>query len=155
MAEAQKPQPAELSEFMDFMEDEDGFDSPPMPSEKHPEGKRYRITSPSAKVGLRLNALADIVAKQAQNVPVSEVDIARLRIKDQDEREFVSQVLGSALDEMVDDGCKWEHIKRMATYAFTRFAVSKEAADLAVANGLLRGKVQAPTNRAARRAKKK
>lgn len=142
----------ELDEFNDFMEDDDGFDSPKMPSDKFPEGRKYRIASPSAKVGLRLNALADIMAKQAGGAAVSEADIARLRIGDEDEKEFVRQVLGSALDEMVDDGCKWVHIKRMATYAFTRFAISKEAADLAVQNGLLRGKVIAP-NRAARRKK--
>jgi hypothetical protein len=148
-----------LSEFMDFMEEADGFLTPPMPSEAHPEGKRYRVPSPSARVGARLNALADILVRQRAggDGAVTEQDIARLRIPDHEERDFVRSVLGSAYDEMMQDDCRWEHMKRMGTYAFTRFAISEEAADEAVKAGLLRGKVQAPkpTNRSERRKKSK
>ncbi len=152
---------SDLGQFLDFMEDEDGFNSPPMPSRAHPEGRQYRVASPDAKTGLRLNALADIMVKREMKVEVKERDVARLRMDDAEEEEFVRQVLGAdrtdgsnALDEMIADGCKWEHIKRMSQYAFTYFGVSKEAADEAVKNGLLRGKIEAP-NRAARRKKKK
>lgn len=151
----------DLSQFLDFMEDEDGFNSPLMPSKAHPEGRQYRVASPDAKVGLRLNALADIMVKREMKVEVKEHDVARLRIDDADEHEFVRQVLGAeradggnALDEMIEDGCRWEHIKRMSQYAFTYFGVSREAADEAVKNGLLSGKLVAP-NRAARRKKSK
>ena len=152
----------DLSQFLDFMEDEDGFLSPKMPSRAHPEGRQYRVASPDAKTGLRLNALADLMVKREMKVAVSDHDVARLRMDDDAEQEFVRQVLGAtrtideknALDEMIADGCKWEHIKRMSQYAFTYFGISKEAADEAVKNGLLSGKVVAP-NRAARRKKKK
>lgn len=151
----------DLSQFLDFMEDEDGFNSPPMPSRAHPEGRQYRVASPDAKTGLRLNALADIMVKREMKAPVKESDVARLRMDDAQEDEFVRQVLGAvradgsnALDEMIEDGCKWEHIKRMSQYAFTYFGVSREAADEAVKAGLLSGKIEAP-NRAARRKKGK
>lgn len=152
----------DLGQMLDFMEDEDGFKSPPMPSKAHPEGRQYRIASPDAKTGLRLNALADIMVKREMKSPVSDRDVARLRLDDDAEQEFVRSVLGAertedegnALDEMIADGCKWEHIKRMSQYAFTYFGVSKEAADEAAKNGLLSGKLVAP-NRAARRKKKK
>lgn len=151
----------DLGQMLDFMEDEDGFESPPMPSRAHPEGKRYRVASPDAKTGLRLNALADIMVKREMKVGVDERDVARLRLDDDAEREFVRQVLGAdradgtnALDEMTNDGCKWEHIKRMSQFAFTYFGVSKEAAEEAARNGLLSGKLVAP-NRAARRKKPK
>lgn len=144
-----------FEQMLDFMQDEDGFSSPLMPSEKHPEGKQYRIKSPSARTGLRLNALADLMAKREAGGTVSERDVERLRLDDSEEREFVEQVLGDALHEMVEDGCRWEHIKRMSTYAFIRFGVSAEAADNAVKNGLLLGKVIAPNRKAKRKQNKK
>lgn len=144
---------SDLTQFADFMEETDGFKTPKMPSKAFPEGKIYTVHSPDAKVGLRLNALADIMAKREGKVDISPNDIARLRLDDQAEAEFIRQVLGTELvDEMTSDGVKWEHMQRMSQYAFIRFAISVEAADNAVKNGLLSGKVQAP-NRAARRKK--
>jgi hypothetical protein len=147
---------------MDFMEDVDddasitGFSSPPMPSRAHPEGKQYRVPSPDAKTGLRLNALADLTMKQAKGVEFAESDVKRLRLDDKDEREFMGQVLSETLlEQMVDDGVKWEHLRRLGMYAFVYFGVSKEAADHAAENGLFSGKAGAPTNRAARRTKSK
>lgn len=152
---------ADLSQFLDFMDEADegvtsGFDSPPMPSTKHPRGKQYRVPSPDAKTGLRLNALADMTLKQSRGIELSDIDVKRLRLDDKDEREFLAQVLTEKLlDEMVDDGVKWEHLRRLAMYGFVYFGVSAEAADQAAANGLFSGKAQAPTNRAARRANQK
>ncbi|WNM65424.1 tail assembly chaperone [Microbacterium phage Phonegingi] len=139
----------DLGQMLDFMEDEDGFKSPPMPSKTHPEGRQYQVASPDAMTGLRLNALADIMVKRENKMPVSDMDVARLRLDDKVEQEFVRSVLGAerndggnALDEMVADGCKWEHIKRMSQYAFTYFAISPEAAVEAAKNGLLSGKTR-------------
>lgn len=151
----------DLGQLLDFMEDENGFLSPKMPSRAHPEGKQYRVASPDALTGLRLNALADIMIKREMGGKVDDSDAARLRLSDSDEREFVQQVLGNdrgdetnALDEMVADGCRWEHIQRLAQFAFTYFGISREAAEEAAKNGLLSGKMVAP-NRAARRKPKK
>lgn len=143
---------ADLSSFMDFLED-DGFDTPPMPSRAHPEGHVYRVPSPDAETGLRLSALADLTLKQSKGLEISENDVRRLRLNDQEEREFMAQLLTPELvAQMSDDGVKWEHMKRLSMYAFTYFAVSKDAADNAAANGLFSGKAPA-LNRAQTRAK--
>lgn len=148
---------ADLSQFLDFMDEADegvtsGFDSPPMPSVAHPRGKQYRVPSPDAKTGLRLNALADMTLKQSRGLELSDVDVKRLRLDDKDEREFLAQVLTpELLEQMIDDGVRWEHLRRLAMYGFVYFGVSAEAADQAAANGLFSGKAAAPTNRAARR----
>jgi len=143
----------DLSTMLDFMDDEDGFKSPLMPSTKYPEGKSYAIKSPDAKTGLRLSAISDITMKQARGIEIAELDIKRLRIEDEDEREFIEQVLSPAVvAEMIDDGCRWEHVKRLGLYAFVFFGVSREAADDAVKRGLFKGKgLMPPKNRAARR----
>lgn len=158
---------SDLSNVLDFMEDEDGFLSPPMPSKTHPEGRQYRVASPDAKTGLRLNALADIMVKKEMGHDVSESDVARLRLDDDGEREFVRQTLGaeyvvegvttSALDQMVADGVKSEHLKRISYYAYILFSISRDAAEEARKNGLFSGKISAPlaANRAARRKKRK
>lgn len=147
---------AGMDDLLDFMEDEDGFETPLMPSTAHPEGRKYRIPSPDAKTGLKLAAISDIVVKTHRKVEVTEMDIKRLKINDEDERDFIEQVMSKdVVEEMMEDGVRWEHIKRMSMYAFTLFTVSREAADSAVERGLFKGKALTPTNRAAKRAKSK
>ena len=136
---------ADLSELNDFLED-DGFDSPPMPSKKFPEGKAYHIPSPDAETGLHLAAIVELAFKQQNGVDLTEADMKRLRVKNKDESEFSSKVLSvEVFEEMLADGVRWEHLRRITQYAFLYFAVSKEAADLAVESGLFRGKHKAPT----------
>lgn len=148
--------PTDLSTVLDFMEEDGGFTSPPMPSTKFPKGKTYRIPSPNAIVGLRLAAIADITLKQARGKDLSPTDVKRLRIEDEDEHEFIAQVLSpETVAEMESDGVKFAHMKRLGLYAFTYFAVSPEAAETALKNGVLQGKVSAPPNRAARRSSSK
>jgi len=140
-----------VSSFLDFMSEEDGFKSPLMPSVKYPQGKSYHVPSPDAETGLRLNALADVAMKMSKGFEVKEFDIQRLRMDDTEEREFADQVLSAAVvQQMIEDGCRWEHVKRLTQYAFTYFGVSPEAAENAAKAGLFSGKAPAP-NRAARR----
>lgn len=151
----------DLSEFLDFMEEvapDDtpgatgaGFRSPPMPSPTHPEGVSYLIEAPSAVIGLKLAALADITIKASRGGEVTQVDVKRLRLDDQDETEFLEMCLGSAYHQMLADDVRWPHMKRLGMYAFLFFGISEEAADAAAAKGLFSGKAPAPTNRAARR----
>lgn len=130
-----------ISQFLDFMGEDDGFDSPLMPSRAYPDGKSYHISSPDAETGLRLNALAEITLKMNKGVEVSEFDVQRLRMDDRQEQEFAGEVLGNdVLDQMLADGCKWEHIRRLTQYAFTYFGVSPEAAENAAKQGLFSGK---------------
>lgn len=151
---------ADLSNFVDFMDESDeargGFLSPLMPSPAYPAGKQYAVPSPDARVGLRLAALADLTLKQSRGATVTDADVKRLRLDDKDEREFLEQVLSNdIMQQMLDDGVKWAHLKRLAMYAFVFFAVSREAADKAAEDGLFSGKAVASTNRAGRRSKKK
>lgn len=149
---------SDLSTLLDFMEDIDndgGFDTPLMPSTKFPEGKKYRVPSPDAATGLRLAALADVTLKASQGGDLNERDARRLKLDDEEERDFIAQVLSQpCVDEMTSDGVKYEHMKRISQYAFLWFGVSREAAESAVERGLLAGKVL-PLNRAQRRASTK
>lgn len=149
----------DLSQYLDFMDEAGdgppGFDSPPMPSRAHPQGRSYRIPAPDALTGLRLNTLADMTLKVTRGVDVTEVDVKRLRLNDEDEREFLEMVLGDALAQMIEDGVVWPHVQRLGMYAFVFYGISEEAAAKAAENGLFRGNAPAPTNRTARRGAKK
>lgn len=153
MTDEPQQQPSTFDPLWDFL-DEDGItDLPLIKSAKHPEGKHYVIPSPDANTGLRLQGLAELVAKQRAKVQISERDVARLRLNDEEEREFFQQVMGTAYVEMVEDGVSWERIKRLGMYAFTYFAVGREAAEKAAREGAFSGKAPAPLNRAQRRAR--
>lgn len=153
LPESTTPPPA-LDPLWAFLDDDGITDLPPVRSEKYPEGKRYVIPSPSADTGLRLQGLAELVAKQQKGIPINERDVARLKLSDQEEREFFQQVMGSAYDEMMDDGVSWVRIQRLGMFCFTYFAISKEAAEKAAREGAFSGKAPAPLNRAQRRAQR-
>lgn len=149
---------ADLSALTSFLEDDGGFTTPPMPSVAHPGGKTYHVPSPDATTGLRLSALQDLALKQANGQDVSAADVKRLRLSDEDERVFVEQVLTpEVVAEMREDGCRWEHLKRLAIYGYILFTAGDKAAQHALDEGVLEGKAPAaaPKNRAARRAKPK
>lgn len=142
---------ADLSTVLDFMEDDGGFDTPPMPSEKYPDGHSYRVPSPDAETGLRIVAIMDITLRAQSGHEVTEEEMARLKVPDEREDEFLRSVLSSSVvDQMLADGCKWEHMKRLAMYGYLFFTVGAKAAEGAREQGLLRGKATGP-NRAQRR----
>lgn len=139
----------DFGQLFDFLDD-DALRMP-VKSMKYPEGKVYAIPSPSAEVGLRLQALATISAKVERKMEVTKEDAARLQLDDDQEREFIEQVLGAAYGEMKADGVSWVRIQKVTQYAYVAFTQSKAAADKAAAEGLFSGgKVQA-LNREARR----
>lgn len=150
---------ADLSQYLDFMEEVEGdgpgagFMSPPMPSPAHPKGRQYQIDAPDGVTGLRLATLADMTIKASRGAELGEADVRRLRLDDREERDFLEQVLGGAFEDMLTDGVRWPHIKRLGMYAFIYFGISEEAADAAAERGLFQGKAVAPTatNRTARR----
>lgn len=143
-----------LSALESFLND-DALVTPPIKSAKFPDGKVYRIPSPDAETGLRLTGLANIAAKAAQNMTVQNSDVAKLKMDDDEERDFMAQVMGPVRDEMIADGVSWVTIQRMNQYAFAYFAVSPQAAERGVESGAFAGKAPAPANRAERRAKAK
>jgi hypothetical protein len=156
-----------LAALMEFLED-DGFDTPPLPSPNHPdkdaEGKVvYHVPSPDGETGLKLQALADLAAKQAAarkqrengeevTALITEQDVKRLQMDDGEERDFLAMVLGTAYREMLEGGVSFQRIKRLGQYAFAVFTVGEQAANEAAMAGAFSGKAQAPANRQERRA---
>lgn len=148
------PQPEEgLDSLWSFLDDDSIRIPVPIPSRAHPEGKLYTVPSPDAETGVRLTALADIARKQQQGVRVSERDVARLHLNDEEEREFAQQVMGTCYDEMMQDGVAWVTIQKVMNYAYIYFAMGRDVADKAAREGLFSGgKVRLPANRRERRA---
>lgn len=141
-----------MSDVFDFLDDDTL--RVPLKSTKHPQGKEYAIPSPDAATGLWLQGLADISVKRHKGLTLTEKDAARLIIADGDEREFFERVLGTAYQEMLDDGVAYVRLQKVTQYAFVAFTAGKQAADEAAQKGAFAGgKVRA--NRAERRQKPK
>lgn len=142
---------------LDAFLDDDAMETPPIPSTAHPEGRVYRIPSPSAKDGLRLARLASLAVRANDEDPgakVTEDDLASIDLDDAEERDLYRMALGSAYQEMLDDGVSWVRIQRLGRYMFFYFGMSPESAEQALRSGVLSGEAKAP-NRATRRTAKK
>lgn len=152
----------DLNDFLGFLDD-DAITLPPIPSTKYPRedgGHRYRVEQPNADDGQKIAALGQIMAKQAareagrSDVEVTEREVARLRLDDDEERDFQAMTLGDTLEQMRADGVNHNGIKIASNYAFVAFAFSEAQALKMAEQGLLTGKAvpsEAPSNRAARR----
>ena len=128
-----------LDDLFSFLDDDSLTIPKPIPSEKYPEGKIYTIPAPDAHTGLRLSALADIAAKQQRGVRITDADAAKLRMDDEEEREFAVQVMGNTYHEMMEDGVSWPRIQKVIQYAYIYFAMGKDVAEAGVRDGLLTG----------------
>lgn len=135
----------DLSAFFD-----EGLTYTAVPSKAFPapEGKAYRVSSPDAKTGLWLNATAQFGQMAATGAKLTESALARLRLDDDEERDFYQRVLGAAFDEMIDDGVDWMLLQKIGQDAYLNFAMSEQAADAALER---LGKAQPRPNRATRR----
>ena len=140
----------DLTAFGDFLDD-DGFTTPPIPSREHPEGKAYKVPSPDGVTGARMVALAGIAAKKNADIEVTAADLDKLNLNDQQETEFMEQVLGTAYAEMIADGVSWQRISRLGQYAFVFITQGEQAATDAAKAGIFSGKAPA-RNRAQTRA---
>ena len=149
-----EPQPDEgVDSLWSFLEDDSIRIPVPIRSREYPDGKFYTVPSPDGETGLRLTALADIARKQQQGVKVSERDVARLRLNDEQEREFAQEVMGTCYEEMMADGVPWVTIQKVMNYSYIYFAMGKDVADKAAQEGLFSGgKARTPMNLAERRA---
>ena len=139
----------DLSQFDAFFDD-DELKLPPIKSTKYPAGKRYTIPSPDFETGALLQKLANIAQRIQAGVPVSEAEAKSLKFDDDQEVDLAVMLLGATLEEMKSDGVGWGPIRRATQYAFTHYAISPQAAER-----LATPKAPTPTNRAAKRAKKK
>lgn len=112
----------------------------------------YTVKAPDAETGLKYSALSNIAVRAAKGIEVTAQDLEALKLDDEEEREFVVQMLGQeVIDQMREDRLPWPAITRTAQYVFTHFAVSADTAAKAKTAGAFSGKAQAPTNRAGRR----
>jgi len=135
----------DLKDLQTFFDD-DALKLPPIKSKKHPNGKRYVVQSPDFETGMLLQQLANLGAKAAAGVELTEADAKKLNLDDDEEREFAAMLLGETLNEMRADGVSWASIQKVVKYAFAYYAMSPEAAEQIAAP-------KAPENRAARRKK--
>lgn len=142
-----------LRDLAQFLED-DGLEYP-LPAAsfedttRFPNGKTYRVTSPSAKTGLWLTAMADLGLKVKAGADVTPEDVAQLHLDDEGEKSLYQRVLGATYDEMLADGLKWTVLQRIGQDAYLCFAMSPDAANAVLAG---QGEAVARANRAARRA---
>lgn len=117
-------------------------------------GKTYRIPSPSADVGLHCQLIADIGHRQSTGLPVSEDDVAMLRLDDDEEQQFYRRVLGPAFDEMAADEVAWSKIRHAAQTSFTWIVRGKAAAERVWREGEGQPARPAPQDRLKKKAKK-
>lgn len=145
-----------LRDLSKFLED-DGLDYP-LPSSaftdpaRFPDGKTYKVPSPDARTGLWLAATADLGVAAANNADISEADVERLKLDDDQEQDLYRRVLGPVHGQMLADGVKWTALKQVALDAYFVFAMDTDVADAVLAGA---GEAQARGNRASRRAAKK
>lgn len=117
------------------------------------KGKKYVIPAPNLDTGLRLQAIAQLGAKVHTGGKVDPQDLERLKLDDDQEREFVTLMLTEPITRKMDkDGLSFVQISRVAQYAFAHFAISPQSAARALEMGAFAGKAEEPQNRAARRA---
>ena len=134
---------------------DDGFTVAGVKSTAHPEGKTYRIPAPDIATGQKLAGLMDIAGKMANDAEVTEADVRRLHLDDDEEREFSRMVLGTAYDELLADGVPWPTFQRISRWAFLAVTLSEDQANDPKMVDFIMGKTAAPANRSQRRKKAK
>jgi len=111
---------------------------PGIKSEAHPDGHTYTVQWPGRKTGLRLTALAALGRRAAAGEELTEDELAKLQVGDDQEPDFERTVLGSTLDELTADDVSDFVVHRIARDAFYCFTSSEQLADL-----VLRGEAAA------------
>lgn len=85
----------------------------PVPSKKHPQRKLYKIASPSARDGIMIERITNVAVQLANGGE----DINMELLDDDEERDLYRTLLGSAYDEMVDDGVTWAWMRHASLTA--------------------------------------
>jgi hypothetical protein len=80
-------------------------------------GKVYTIAPPDAELGLWVQRLMAAAVGIANGSPVPE-NAPSLTLNDKDERELYPRLLGSAFDQLVQDGVRWSKIQMVAYTTF-------------------------------------
>ena len=75
----------------------------PVPSDKHPGRKLYKINSPSAKDGILIERITNMAVQLASGGE----DVNTELLDDEEERDLYKTLLGPVFDEMIEDGVRW------------------------------------------------
>jgi hypothetical protein len=112
-------------------------------------GKRYRIPSPDAELGLWCQRVlgAGIAINAGQEPP--KLQALPQSLNDDEERELYIRLLGPAWQEMLADGVSWERVRLIGQTVFVWVGGGREMAELYWNSG---GDPKVSTNRANRRA---
>lgn len=97
----------------------------PIPSEKHPQRKIYRIESPSGRDGLRIERITNVaieLVNGGENVNMELLD-------DDEERNLYQMLLGSQFQAMLDDGVRWAWIRHAALTSLMWISAGLETAE--------------------------
>lgn len=108
-------------------------------------GNVYVVPSPDAKTGLWCQRMLATGAIAATGGDISADEIAALELDDTQEREMYKIVLGTAWDEMLDDGLPWDIIRHAGITAFMWVASGRETAEAYWASGGDSGEARRPT----------
>lgn len=93
------------------------------------QGKTYVIESPDAKTGLFVQGLMSLAADARAGRKVDADDLQALHLDDDEEKDLHRRLLGTAFDEMLDDGVKWHRIRHAGQTAIFWVVRGKETAE--------------------------
>lgn len=125
-----------------------------IPSKAHPAGKDYTFPAPDIDTGVRLTALAELGLKSTAGRDLTEDDLARIDLNDDQEFDLYRDLMGDTLDEMRADGVSWTRVQKVGRYLFLLHGLGEDMAAEAVARSSTGGALP-PANRGQRRAAKK
>lgn len=124
-----------------------------IPSPKHPDGKTYYMPSPSARFSLQLRRIMQLWgARGADRAPTAkELNELNSLLTDEsgEQVEIERRLLGSALEEMLDDGITTDDLQKVVNVVMVKYAVGDAAAQSIIGSS---GEAVARPNRATRRA---
>lgn len=115
-------------------------------SEKHPDGKAYTITSPSAKFGLQLRRAMVIWANRDKDSPPTPEELADLLalVTDDDGKpvDLHERLMGPTYRQMIDDGVSDDRLQMIWDVVIAHYGSGAEVARMIVEQSV--GETQAP-----------
>lgn len=105
-------------------------------SEKHPDGKAYTITSPSAKFGLQLRRAMVIWANRDKDSPPTPEELADLLalVTDDDGKpvDLHERLMGPTYRQMIDDGVSDDRLQMIWDVVIAHYGSGAEVARMIV-----------------------
>lgn len=92
-------------------------------------GKVYTVPPVSAKTGLALQRMLGLGVSAANGETVDPAEMAKINLDDDGERDLYATCLGTAYDEMLEDGVPWPRLRHAGITAFMWAAGNRELAE--------------------------